>query len=468
MSYSAEDEKNNALPAFDPARAQSRANKINALKSYVDQNQTSSAPNALKSKTISSGNTVANINKAQEGVSALTVQQGSQVEADTKKDTTGSGLAVTKTDIGKPVALDTSGARGVRGLQKNEETTVGVSVNGVTQSDTVIDNAVTADIAALDVQKTKLIGSYTTLGRTLDTKALEDLAKLDAQMLTLREKLNKIKTTDLAEVGQTNAVEAAALDDADSLTATPTSNVGYLQRMFGQDYDTSKFGALDSQVYNKDINDARKTAADNTSEMEKQRAGKINAAKSFLGSVKNSKETMDKFDTDFRKSVNDNKEADQKTLDTYKETAERLYKSGVFGVEENAKDLKTRNAETVVDVNLAKSKLGDVNFNKWSKNLNIKDPLARDFTFTTPEGKIAQGRRGMEMAMAAIEEAQKKDGYSNNALRGLYDNLERAMYHYDQRDLNDKNTQKAAADKAVSKAKATPSHRVSGKNRLDV
>ena len=371
MAYNAEDEKANALPAFDANRAKSRANKLQALQSYVAQNQSTSAPNALKTKAIQSGNTVANVNKAQGAANALTIQQGTAVEEQTKKDTTGSGLEVSKIALDKSVSEPK--ARVITDhLAGGAETVESITNNGkVNQTGTVIDSSVTSDIAAVDAQKTKIIGPYTTLGRTLDEKALADLAKLDAQTAALRAKLNALPTTGLADIGQTNVIENTALDDADSLTATPTSNVGYLQRMFGPDYNSKKFGGLDSQVYNEDVNDARKVASDNTSEMVRQKSGKITAAKSYLGSVKSSKDTMDSFDTDFKKSVEDNKVEGKKTLKGFTDDVDTDHKTETTRIREVGDKLKRDNLATAKEVDEAKTLLGE-DFGGYAANLGKK------------------------------------------------------------------------------------------------
>lgn len=438
MSYSTEDEKQATATPFDANRAKSRQNKLSAISSFVSQNQNTTNPNVVAMKAGQQNKTVGAVNKAQTDTNGLTVQTGQGIQDTATKDTTGAGLQVTGTtlDTSKPLNTQavTKDERKLNALDTKMDDVEQLAKTGKASVGSVdIDNALTQEIASMTKKKAGILAAYNSFNKALDDNALKDIAALDTQVKTAQDELASNSTTNLAEIGATNALESEALDQSDALTTGNSGNVGFLKSLFGPGYDAGKFGGLDSQIYNKDINQARDDAKANVDAMQVAKGGKANAINAYLTNVKQSKETIDKFSGGFRDQVADAKKVGKKTYDDATDALDKRFTNDVDVTTKYATSLKDKGVKNVADVASARKAVGDTNFDRWVKNLDNGD-AATDFNYTTKEGDVSDsrdvgkdmvGREGLEKTVAQIRKAMYATP-GNQTLSALYTRAQKA------------------------------------------
>lgn len=327
MAYTDEDEKLNSGGLYDPNRSKTRYNTIAGLRSYVDQNQNQTGPNTVATKVTQSNNVNKNTNQAQTDKTGYVVQTGAGIAKDVQNNIwsppvitkvaptkiVGDPLGAVKNNFGGPPASDpnafTPGAITEYINKANDPTYVPEAFETSSSQRVLTDS-----LAELTAQADILKGNIKTQGEKIDAAALEDLKKLNAQIEAVRTKLASYSTsTSVADIGATNSIEDNAMNMADGLNEG-MGNIGFLQNTFGGKYDAGKFGALDGQIYNQQINEARDNSEASALDAKKGQLEKTAGVQSYLGALKKGRTDIDQFGTDFTKRIGDEATAAKSTF----------------------------------------------------------------------------------------------------------------------------------------------------------
>lgn len=183
---------------------------------------------------------------------------------------------------------------------------------------------------------------------------------------------------DVANVGKQSALENKAEDINRVLTSSPsTSNLGALSTLFGQNYNTSRYGGLDSQVYQNQLQQMRQQAAQDQQGSKLAEQGKQAALRQYAGDITNA----------------------QKTIDPWVQAQQGKLKSSVSEAEKNINEAATNRLGELADV--------DAQASKASQGLaNSKQALAKRLT---DQKQIVADQEAEKAQAAAGAEAIKSD-----------------------------------------------------------
>lgn len=122
----------------------------------------------------------------------------------------------------------------------------------------------------------------------------------------------------------------------------PALGAGKLAALFGKGYDSEKYGALDSQIYNKELQDATREAQKNLKGAASAESGKTAAKEQYDKDVKEAQKKTGDYSTKSKETLKKQVETDQKELD-------RLRDEDTFKVGEGVKSKKEAEAKKLAD-----------------------------------------------------------------------------------------------------------------------
>lgn len=300
--------------AFNSNQSQNKFNKFRGLQGMFQQNQGTSMGAVNTNKT----NATKGVAQAQNQASAYTVGQGQdasqkvgaaqgafvipstvQAAPTYEEDDRGNMVEVKKqgvTELGSWKGRADHGAGADLFYRLNEAGKLGDT--NAFQNLTPEQIAEWQRVAASDIAKAdeQLLAQVQKKNDEIAALGLSDTQALNSAAAEQQAILSGMPTANLAEIGVTGAVE----DEAQQLNqlfsgALPTSNLAGLSALYGANYDTGRYGGLDSQLQQGRLQGMRGEANENLDKMRSAQSLKGASVKDYHDTLKRSKEGIDMF-----------------------------------------------------------------------------------------------------------------------------------------------------------------------------
>lgn len=174
-----------------------------------------------------------------------------------------------------------------------------------------------AGVAQQDINKQAADAG--TAAQNWATDATGKLAQTNSDISTM---LASQPTQGLANAGTQSALENQSANLNQVLNQSPnTSNLGALSALFGQNYDASRYGGLDSQIYGNQVQQMRQQAAQNQQGTQLANQGQQAAIKEYLGDISGAQTGLNNWDTTQGNNINTDLTGTQAAIEAARQDA---------------------------------------------------------------------------------------------------------------------------------------------------